>query len=292
MSHARKIILPGLLVLAAGAMPASPWPRQLPWGRATRRPHPGGGETLYLHLWDWPGDGRLLLPALHQTPRALAPLAAGTGSTAGTDKTHSKPGYVNNNNKNNNNNNNKNKDHNNAITAQDTLAGLLLNLPSGPAPDQYITVLALEFDAPVRVQMDAFLPPDEQGVFVLAPAAADLYGSTSGVMQIRGAGAGAFITDWIEPRWSLAYRINPPRAQTYRVTAEIAATAPGALRLEAGKKRITADIPAAGAAGEWRTLILGDIELPARQTTLRLRPASKTWTPINLRTLTLAPINK
>ncbi|MDR2673804.1 MAG: alpha-L-fucosidase [Opitutaceae bacterium] len=270
---------------------ASPWPRQLPWGRATRRPLPAAGETLYLHIWNWPDDGRLLLPALHQTPRTLAFLAGGTGgarASGGTtavaaDKTYTGIAYDNN---------------PAAPTAQNTPGGLLVNLPPGPAPDQYITVLALEFDAPVRVQMDAFLPPGRQGVFVLAPTDADLYGSTSGVMQIRGSGAAAFIADWFEPRWSLAYRINPPRAQTYRVTAEIATTAPGALRLEAGKKRITAEVPATSAAGaapdagEWQTIVLGDIELPAGQTTLRLRPASKTWTPINLRTLTLAPINQ
>jgi alpha-L-fucosidase len=255
---------------------ASPWPRQLPWGRATRRPLPAGGETLYLHIWNWPDDGRLLLPALHQTPRALVLPAAGG------DKTYPGTGYDTTNTTNNN---------PAALAARDTPGGLLINLPPGPAPDQYITVLALEFGAPVRVQMDAFLPPGPQGVFVLAPADADLHGSTSGVMQIRGAGAGAFITDWFEPRWSLAYRIHPPRAQTYRVTAEIAATAPGALRLEAGRKRITADVPA-GAVGEWRTIVLGDIELLAGQATLQLRPASKIWTPVNLRTLTLAPIDK
>ncbi len=37
---------------------ASPF-RRLPWGRCTRR-----GETLYLHVFDWPGDGRLVIDGL------------------------------------------------------------------------------------------------------------------------------------------------------------------------------------------------------------------------------------
>jgi alpha-L-fucosidase len=42
---------------------AGPFKQQLPWGRCTKRV----GEhdtTLYLHVWDWPTDGKLLVPGL------------------------------------------------------------------------------------------------------------------------------------------------------------------------------------------------------------------------------------
>jgi alpha-L-fucosidase len=38
---------------------ASPFATQLPWGRATRKP-----GKLYLHVFDWPADGTLVVPAL------------------------------------------------------------------------------------------------------------------------------------------------------------------------------------------------------------------------------------
>ena len=36
---------------------ASPFPHGLPWGRATRK-----GKTLYLYVFDWPKDGKLVVP--------------------------------------------------------------------------------------------------------------------------------------------------------------------------------------------------------------------------------------
>lgn len=43
---------------------ASPFATQLPWGRATRK-----GNTLYLHVFDWPADGVLAIPSYGGTPR-------------------------------------------------------------------------------------------------------------------------------------------------------------------------------------------------------------------------------
>jgi alpha-L-fucosidase len=66
---------------------ASPFKEQLPWGRCTQKPTPPvmpllspraasaelhrsmpeagtSGTTLYLHVWDWPADGKLLVPGL------------------------------------------------------------------------------------------------------------------------------------------------------------------------------------------------------------------------------------
>jgi len=42
---------------------AGPFACRLPWGRTTQR-----GTTLYLHVWEWPTDGQLLLPGVHHLP--------------------------------------------------------------------------------------------------------------------------------------------------------------------------------------------------------------------------------
>ena len=52
---------------------ASPF-RSLPWGRCTQRATPEGA-TLYLHVFDWPSDGRLRIPGLFNQVRAAYLLA-------------------------------------------------------------------------------------------------------------------------------------------------------------------------------------------------------------------------
>jgi alpha-L-fucosidase len=51
---------------------ASPFKEQLPWGRATRK-----NGKLYLHVFDWPADGRLGLPPLDGRITAARLLAGG-----------------------------------------------------------------------------------------------------------------------------------------------------------------------------------------------------------------------
>jgi alpha-L-fucosidase len=41
---------------------ASPFAKPLAWGRATRKSLPDGCTRLYLHVFDWPKDGRLTFP--------------------------------------------------------------------------------------------------------------------------------------------------------------------------------------------------------------------------------------
>jgi len=48
------------------ATTASPFSQQLDWGRCTKRLTPDGA-TLYLHVFAWPKDGKLTVPALKNT---------------------------------------------------------------------------------------------------------------------------------------------------------------------------------------------------------------------------------
>jgi alpha-L-fucosidase len=68
---------------------ASPFAQALPWGRVTKKTV-GGATTLYLHVFDWPKDGKLVLPGeagkiaaatLLADGRALAVAASGGDAT-------------------------------------------------------------------------------------------------------------------------------------------------------------------------------------------------------------------
>jgi alpha-L-fucosidase len=54
---------------------ASPF-RALPWGRCTQK-RIAGGTRLYLHVFDWPTDGRLVVPGLLSAPHKGSLLVAG-----------------------------------------------------------------------------------------------------------------------------------------------------------------------------------------------------------------------
>jgi alpha-L-fucosidase len=71
---------------------ASPFPN-LSWGRCTRKSMRNGpwglfGKTtrLYLHVFDWPSDGKLLVPDLTNKPVAARLLADGTSLTFAASK--------------------------------------------------------------------------------------------------------------------------------------------------------------------------------------------------------------
>jgi alpha-L-fucosidase len=61
---------------------ASPF-EKLAWGRATKN-LTRGGATLYLHVFDWPADGRLLVPGLKNEVESATLLAGGKKLTAAT----------------------------------------------------------------------------------------------------------------------------------------------------------------------------------------------------------------
>jgi alpha-L-fucosidase len=100
-----------------------PFAAPLSWGRTTQKARPGGGATLYVHVWDWPADGKILLPGLQQPARAGRMLAGAA-----------------------------------RVVASVTPAGLVVTLP-GSAPDPDVSIVALEFDRPLEVS-DPALPID------------------------------------------------------------------------------------------------------------------------------------
>jgi alpha-L-fucosidase len=103
-----------------------PYPQALSWGRTTQKTYPGDGATLYLHVWEWPPDGKILLPGVQQAARSGRLLSGGV-----------------------------------PVQSSASAAGLVVTLP-GSAPDPVVSVVALEFERPVEV-MDALPLATETG---------------------------------------------------------------------------------------------------------------------------------
>lgn len=106
------------------ATAGGPFLAPFPWGRTTQKKRQGGGTTLYVHVWEWPADGKILLPGVTQSVASGRLLARGGG-----------------------------------VTTTVTPEGLIVTLP-GTAPDPDVSVAALEFAGPVETANARPLPKD------------------------------------------------------------------------------------------------------------------------------------
>jgi alpha-L-fucosidase len=103
------------------------YPEPLSWGRTTWKRHASGAVTLYLHVWNWPSDGKLLVPDIMQAPRSARLLANAS-----------------------------------AIPTELTPAGVLLRLQTG-ATDAAVSVIALEFSKAFTLKNGLSRPADSGG---------------------------------------------------------------------------------------------------------------------------------
>ncbi len=115
---------------------ASPF-ASLPWGRCTKKSMAGNVTRLYLHVFDWPADGKLTVPGLLNRPRRAFLLG--------------EPGER-------------------ALGVERRADGVIVRLPATP-PDPIDSVFVLDIDGRPNVVTDT--PPAAAGPFHLgAPVAA------------------------------------------------------------------------------------------------------------------------
>ena len=230
---------------------AGPFPRRLPWGRVTMKQNPEGGTTLYAHVWEWPADGKILLPTLQELPAAARLLANGQ-----------------------------------PVKSEKSPEGIELALP-GPAPDPDISVVRLDFPGKVTVTQKFFSTAGKDGRFAFSAQDADANGHYDGNIQLKNSGPDAYLGDWKNPKWYLEYQLETAKAGKWTVTAEVAATQPAKLTIEASKVSTVAEIAPTGEG--WKTVPLGTISLPAGETSFAIKPVADGWHGISLRNVFLTP---
>jgi alpha-L-fucosidase len=238
---------------AIHATEASPFSRRLPWGRVTQKATEQGGTTLYLHVWDWPADGKILLPTLKEVPANAAMLKGGA-----------------------------------TLTAERTADGIVVQLPM-VATDLDVSVARLDFSGPLTITQQPFNTPDPNGTLTLPALDADPHGAVGGNIRVEGTGSTAYLTDWKQRDYRVEYRVKTDKAAAWTIQAEVAAPGATKLMVTVGKSSLTIDIPATGPDLTWKTIPLGEIELPAEEAVIQLKPDPDHWHPIHLRTLTLTP---
>jgi alpha-L-fucosidase len=231
---------------------ASPFAR-LPWGRCTTKAR-GDRTTLYLHVFEWPADGRLALPGLRNRVTSARLLAGGP-----------------------------------RLRAEGTSDGVTLSLPAA-APDAIASVVRVEVAGKPDVAVS--LPGQAaDGTLVLTAEQAEIKGSRRPPARVETIDGTPNIGYWTDSRAWIGWRCRIDRPGTFDVVADLAAPEAGArLRVAAGNQSLEVEAPATGDYRTFRSVVLGRLTLAqAGEYTVTLRPNHEAWKPINLRSLTLRP---
>lgn len=175
------------------------------------------------------------------------------------------------------------------VTAERTVDGVVVHLP-GAATDPDVSVARLDFPGPLTITQSPCATPGADGVLTLLALDADPHGAVGGNILVEGSGAGAYLTGWKIPDYRVEYQVRTGKPAKWKVVAEVAAIKPAQLALKVGAASQTIEIPATGDGLTWKTVPLGEIELPADEAVIELKPDPEHWNPIQLRTVTLTPV--
>jgi len=234
------------------ATTASPF-KLLPWGRCTKKLHEGGA-TLYLHVFNWPADGKLVVPGLRNEITTAALLVAPQ----------------------------------NPLPMARSGIDVVLTVPS-TAPDAICSVVVLE--AKGDLDIEPVLPAQAaDGSIRFVADDAVMHGDK---VKVEGGHRGSNIGFWIDPADWVEWPFMATKPGKYTVTAEIAAPGGGsfaAYQVIIGQEKLLATPMTTGDFKKYKTVQLGTIQIAATgKTSLALRPLRLGWQPMNLKSISLKP---
>jgi alpha-L-fucosidase len=227
----------------------------LTWGRCTTKTEEVG-TTLYLHVFDWPSTGELLLPGLHSKVAHARLLVGGQ-----------------------------------ALPAEASEDGVVLQVPAGAA-DPIATVIRVDLEEPLRVEK--VLPrPGPDGTLKLSAEAADLEDPPGGgeAARVETKGGEPNIGFWFDARSQVAWTFQLKEAGTYTAEAVVANPSKGnAVVVAVGEQQHQMFAPQTGSYATFQPVEVGRFVFKEPGTyTLSVKPLGEGWKPVNLRSITLRP---
>jgi alpha-L-fucosidase len=239
---------------------ASPFTRKLPWGRVTmKHPFRSGAQatTLYLHVFDWPADGTLRLDGIENA-------ASGARVLGATDRT--------------------------PVASRDGGAIVVSGLGSTPV-DPDCTVVRVDVAGVPEVLPFAVAPAADGSIACMA---ADAIVTGSIQYEDRFANLGW----WRDTASAASWPLSVPEAGAFDAVIDYAASAEcggtGEWQVRADGKTIasgTVELPGRGGWGDFATVPLGRVALPAGRCEFLVKAARKAGDSfINLRSVRMAPV--
>ena len=238
---------------------AGPFARRLSWGRISQRRLADGGTALYLHVWNWPADGALLLPGLRSVP-VSGRLLVGDAPVR--------------------------------IDSRDD--GVVVRL-KGEAPDEPVSVVLLHVAGALEVDPPAPLL-DPKGHLVLSPLDADLSGPDDAKPVVAGTGETATITNLTRSGgWRIRYLFELPSEGLWQINAEVACGAYNRLTVASLGPHGTTVTSSINATGhdmkDFAFQELGIMRLSAGSQALEFRSEMNDLRPLLVRRFMLTPIS-
>jgi alpha-L-fucosidase len=231
------------------ATTASPF-KKLPWGRCTKVVDKSGA-TLYLHVFDWPRDGKLLVPGLRNDVLSASMMVGGR-----------------------------------RLESRQTPEGVVVTVPSN-APSPVSSTLVLKVEGELRVEQPE-LTQNTDGSIVLQPGDAILHGDQ---VQTEGNAGRENIGYWLNPSDWVEWQFRAVRPGRYNLSAEIASMGTGSFTITLGDQMIAAVAPNTGSYSSYRPINFGTLQIGGPgKVSLAVRAVANGWQPINLRAISIKPV--
>ncbi len=230
---------------------ASPFTRQLPWGRCTKIIK-NGNTTLYLHVFDWPADGRLFVPNLLSKAESAFLLA----------------------------------DPGKPLSVETNGDGTTIFVPPA-APDKISSTVVLKFNAAPEIAAWLIHQSDD-GSLTLPAREASLHGST---IQYEIGSGHDNIGYWMNPDDWADWEFEVLQPGKFNLSAVMAATTPASFELSVAGQTLRCTTPMTENYVTFKRVELGAVEIPvAGKVMLAVHPVKDGWQPMNLRAIKLTPV--
>ncbi len=232
---------------------ASPFFR-LPWGRCTKKIQTDGA-VVYLHVFDWPKNGKLNLPGLISKPSSITLMQGGEEL-----KWKALKGEA---------------------------PGISITVPKG-APDPISSVIKIEIEG--ELQVESMLPSqDKKGNLMLEPEFADLHNRLGTNLRLEEKDGKTNIGFWTDARAWISYTFEIDQPGTFKIQADIAGAKKSEITLNLGDQpRTNVELNPSGGFSEFQMIDLGNLSIEEAGTyTLEIRAVNENWSSINLRNITL-----
>jgi alpha-L-fucosidase len=223
--------------------------KNLAWGRCTVK-DVGADTVLYLHVLNWPSDGKLAVPGLSNDIKSATLLAGAV-----------------------------------PLTVEKSANGPVLALPAA-APDAICSTIKVLVQGKPEVAGPTVVPGDN-GIITLLPDDAHLEGKQ---VRTEQRDAISNIGYWTDPGDTVSWDFRPDREGKYAVRIETAALSAGSVLKIQGVGNLAYSVPKTADYATFQAGKVGEINLTkGTRIILTLRPVAEGWSPVNCRKVVLVP---
>ncbi|MBN1480641.1 glycosyl hydrolase [candidate division KSB1 bacterium] len=224
---------------------------KLPWGRCTKKVDENSA-TLYLHVFDWPKNGKLPVAGLKSNVTSARLLADGQ-----------------------------------ALTWTTSDNDVIINVPE-QAPDAVNSVIVLDIDGVLDVESN--MPRQAENGTIILPAPLAFIHNRGYSMKtgVSDNSASAYITDWESDRTYIEWIFEVLKPGTFQIIAEAACDQKTELTIKFENQQVAATIQSTGGPSAFEKIVLGELMIKeSGQQVIQVNPVREYWKPLNLRTLIL-----